>query len=102
MIENYGKVPRDCTTDGGYASLANQSYAKGKGIINIVFNKIVGSLANIATSKNMETRLKKWRSGMEAHNFQHQARLQPDRCTWKGFEHFEPKSYGASLPIISG
>jgi IS5 family transposase len=66
IIGDYGKVPRDCTTDGGYASLANQSYAKGKGIINIVFNKIVGSLANITTSKNMETRLKKWRSGMEA------------------------------------
>jgi len=31
-----------------------------------VFNKIVGSLRNIASSKNMETRLKKWRSGMEA------------------------------------
>lgn len=66
IIGDYGKVPRDCTTDGRYSSLANQSYAKEEGIINIVFNKIVGSLANITTSKNMETRLKKWRSGMEA------------------------------------
>ena len=59
IIENYGKVPRDYATDGGYASLANQDHGKGKGITNIVFNKIVGSLRNIATSKNMETRLKK-------------------------------------------
>ncbi len=59
IIENYGKAPRDYATDGGYASLANQGHAKGKGITNIVFNKIVGSLRNIATSKNMETRLKK-------------------------------------------
>ncbi len=60
IIENYGKVPRDCATDGGYASLANQNHAKEKGITNIVFNKVVGSLQNIASSKNIETRLKKW------------------------------------------
>ena len=39
---------------------------QGKGIVNIVFNKIVGSLKNVVSSKNMETRLKKWRSGIEA------------------------------------
>lgn len=91
VIENYNKVPRDCTTDGGYASLKNQSYAKGKGIVNIVFNKIVGSLANIATSKNMETRLKKWRSGMEAIISNLKRGFNLRRCTWKGFEHFESK-----------
>lgn len=91
VIENYGKVPRDCTTDGGYASLANQSHAKGKGVANIVFNKIVGSLQNIASSKSMETRLKKWRSGMEAviSNIKRGYNLR--RCTWKGWEHFEAK-----------
>jgi len=91
VIENYDKVPRDCTTDGGYASLANQTHAKGKGIINIVFNKIVGSLTNIATSKNMETRLKKWRSGMEAVISNIKRGFNLRRCTWKGFEHFEAK-----------
>ena len=91
VIENYGKVPRDYATDGGYASLANQSHAKEKGIANIVFNKIVGSLQNIASSKNMETRLKKWRSGMEAviSNIKRGYNLR--RCTWKGLEHFEAK-----------
>ena len=39
--------------------------AKEKGIVNIVFNKIVGSLKNIVRSKNIETRLKKWRSGIK-------------------------------------
>lgn len=91
IVENYGKVSRDYATDGGYASLANQSYAKEKGIVNIVFNKIVGSLRNIASSKNMETRLKKWRSGMEAviSNIKRGHNLR--RCTWKGWEHFEAK-----------
>ncbi len=91
VIRDYGKVPRDCTTDGGYASLANQSYAKEKGIVNIVFNKIVGSLENIATSKNMETRLKKWRSGMEAVISNIKRGYNLCRCTWKGWEHFEAK-----------
>lgn len=91
VIGDYGKVPRDCATDGGYASLANQSYAKEKGVVNIVFNKIVGSLGNIATSKNMETRLKKWRSGMEAVISNIKRGFNLRRCTWKGWEHFETK-----------
>ncbi len=66
VITNYGRTPRDSATDGGFASLKNQAKAKEKGIVNIVFNKVVGSLQNIASSKNMETRLKKWRSGIEA------------------------------------
>lgn len=44
LIESYGKVPRDSATDGGYAAKANAEYAQEKGIVNIVFNKIVGSL----------------------------------------------------------
>lgn len=91
VIENYGKVPRDYTTDGGYASLTNQSHAKGKGITNIVFNKIVGSLRNVASSKNMETRLKKWRSGMEAVISNIKRGYNLCRCTWKGWKHFEAK-----------
>ena len=91
IVENYGIVPRDCTTDGGYASLSNQSHAKEKGITNIVFNKIVGSLNNIASSKNMETRLKKWRSGMEAVISNIKRGYNLSRCTWKGWQHFVAK-----------
>lgn len=91
IIENYGKMSRDYATDGGYASLANQAHAKEKGIVNIVFNKIVGSLRNIASSKNMETRLKKWRSGMEAVISNIKRGYNLCRCTWKGWEHFEAK-----------
>jgi IS5 family transposase len=36
------------------------------GIVNIVFNKIVGSIQNICTGKRKENLLKKWRAGMEA------------------------------------
>src|SRR5208282_834487 len=44
VIVNYDTVPRDCVTDGGYATKENAAYAEGKGILNIVFNKVVGSL----------------------------------------------------------
>jgi len=91
IIDNYGKVPRDCATDGGYASLANQNHAKEKGISNIVFNKVVGSLQNITSSKNIETRLKKWRSGIEAVISNIKRGYNLARCTWKGWEHFVAK-----------
>jgi transposase, IS5 family len=91
VIESYGKVPRDSATDGGFASKANAAYAKSKGIVNIVFNKIVGSLKNIVSSKNMETRLKKWRSGIEANISNLLRGFNLSRCNWKGFGHFKGK-----------
>ena len=91
VIEDYGKVPRDYATDGGYASLVNQSRAMEKGVVNIVFNKIVGSLQNITSSKNMETRLKKWRSGAEAIISNIKRGFNLVRCAWKGWDHFVAK-----------
>jgi IS5 family transposase len=91
IIDNYGQVPRDCVTDGGYASLANQAHAQEQGITNIVFNKVVGSLQNIASSKNLGTRLKKWRSEIEAVISNIKRGFNLARCTWKGWEHFVAK-----------
>jgi len=54
VITDYKVTPRDSVTDGGYASKINQQYAKEQGITNIVFNKIVGNLKNIASSLKME------------------------------------------------
>ena len=91
IIEGYGTVPRDYSTDGGYASLANQLHAAEKGVINIVFNKIFGSLQNISSSKNIETRLKKWRSGDEAIISNIKRGFNLVRCTWKGWQNFVSK-----------
>jgi len=91
-IENdYGIVPRDSATDGGYASKDNLNYAKTKGIRNIVFNKIVGSLKNETSSRNMETRLKKWRSGIEAVISNIKRGFNLSLCNWKGWDHFNAK-----------
>jgi len=91
--EHYGVVPRDMTTDGGYASLANQRLAKDRGIVNIVFNKIVGSLTNVTSSLNLETRLKKWRGGIEAVISNFKRGFDIFRCEWKTRAHFDAKVY---------
>ena len=88
---DYGIRPRDMVTDGAYASLRNQEKAKEYGIRNIVFNKIVGSLKNVVTSVQMETRLKKWRSGMEAVVSNLKRGFDLFRCEWKGRDHFDAK-----------
>lgn len=91
VISNYNIVPRDVATDGGYATKANMEYAKQKGIVNIVFNKIVGSMKNIVSSLSMEKRLKKWRSSLESTISNLKRGFNISRCNWKGWEHFQAK-----------
>ena len=91
VTADYGIVPRDSATDGGYASTKNRDYAIEKGIVNVVFNKIVGSLKNVVSSNNMETRLKKWRSGIEAVISNYKRGFEMFRCNWKGEAHFKQK-----------
>lgn len=90
---NYRVTPRDMTTDGGFASLENQRLAKNRGIINIVFSKIVGSLKNLTSSLSMETRLKKWRSGIEAVISNLKRGFEIFRCEWRTRAHFDAKVY---------
>ena len=91
IIDNYEIVPRDSTADGGYASLHNLQSAEQAGISNIVFNKTAGSMQNIVSSLNMETRLKKWRSAIEAHISNIKRGFNIFRCNWKGWVHFQAK-----------
>ncbi|MBW6492738.1 MAG: transposase, partial [Lentimicrobium sp.] len=97
VVEAYGTVPRDSAADGGYATLDNLNYAKKLNINNIVFNKVVGSLQNQVSSKNMETRLKKWRSSIEAVISNLKRGFNLDRCYWKGWVHFQAKVMWSAL-----
>jgi IS5 family transposase len=92
-IEEYGKAPKAVVTDGGYATLENLEYAKGQGIKNIVFNKVVGSLKNITSGAGIEERLKKWRGGIEAVISNLKRGYKLFRCNWKGEEHFKQKVF---------
>lgn len=88
---NYGIIPKSSVTDGAYTCSDNVDFSKRKGIVNIVFNKVVGSLRSVATSKNMETRLKKWRSGIEAIISNIKRGFDLFVCNWKGWIHFQAK-----------
>ena len=91
IIENYGVVPRDSTADGGFATIDNTKYAINKGIVNVVFNKVVGSMQNVTSSLRLETMLKKWRSGIEAVISNLVRGFNIRVCNWKGWEHFQAK-----------
>ena len=91
ITENYNVQIHDGVTDGGYASKANAEFAKELGIVNIVFNKLVGSLKNTVTSKHIGTKLKKWRSVIEAVISNVKRGFDLRRCEWKGRIHFDAK-----------
>jgi IS5 family transposase len=104
--EFYEKFPKNIAADGGYASKANQQKAADQGLINIVFNKIVGSMKNLVSSKNMQTRLRKWRSGIEATISNLKRGFDISRCNWKGWEHFCSKVFwsviGYNIRVMTG
>ena len=91
VIENYETIPRDIAADGGFASKENIQHSVENGIKNIVFNKVVGSIKNQVSSTNMATRLKKWRSGIEANISNLKRGFKIHRCNWKGWGHFQAK-----------
>lgn len=87
----YGKTPKSVCTDGGFASKDNMATATKKGVVNMVFNKVVGSMQNITSSKSMATRLKKWRSGIEANISNLKRGFNISKCDWKGWQGFQAK-----------
>ena len=86
--EYYGKTPNSSAADGGYSSIENLEYSRETGIANVVFNKIRGSMQNIAKNKWVETKLKKWRSGIEAIISNLKRGFEIHRCNWKGLAHY--------------
>lgn len=94
---NFGITPRDSAADGGYVSKSTIEYCKSEGIVNIVFNKVTKSLKNVVSSLNMETRLKKWRSGVEAVISNLKRGFNLSVCNWKGFKHFKAKVLWSAL-----
>jgi IS5 family transposase len=67
-IENiYGRVPRQVTADGGFASKENLAWAKGKEIKDVAFSKKRGlSVLDMVKSSWVYKKLKNFRAGIEA------------------------------------
>jgi IS5 family transposase len=106
LKNNYGRTPESSTADGGFASEENIEYSKKAGILNIVFNKIRGSIQNVAKNKWVENKLKRWRSGIEAIISNLKRGFQIRRCNWKGFAHYRQKIFwsviGYNLRVMTG
>jgi IS5 family transposase len=106
LKKDYGKMPESSVADGGFASKENIEYSQKVGIINTVFNKIRGSMQNIANSKWVENKLKRWRSGIEAIISNLKRGFQIRRCAWKGIAHYRQKIFwsviGYNLRVMTG
>ena len=102
----YGRMPESSVADGGFANEENLKYSKKVRITNIVFNKIRGSMQNIAKNKWVEGKLKRWRSGIEAIISNLKRGFEIRRCNWKGIAHYRQKIFwsviGYNIRVMTG
>jgi IS5 family transposase len=86
----YGKMPRQVTADGGFASKDNLAYAKDEGVKDTVFAKKRGlSVLAMAKSSWVYKKLRNFRAGIEAGISTLKRAFGLDRCTWSSWEGFQ-------------
>lgn len=86
----YGRYPRQASFDGGFASQDNLSWAKQQGIQDVAFAK-KGRLkvSDMVRSSWVYRQLRRFRAGIEGCISMLKRVFGLDRCTWKGWEHFQ-------------
>jgi transposase, IS5 family len=94
LLENhqqqYGRMPRQVTADGGFASKDNLAFAKNNGVKDAVFAKKRGlSLLDMAKSSWVYKKLRNFRAGIESGISVLKRAFGLDRCTWSGWEGFK-------------
>lgn len=96
-IENiYGRVPRQVTADGGFASKENLQWAKGKEIKDVAFSKKRGlSVLDMVKSSWVYKKLKNFRAGIEANISALKRAFGLRRCSWSGWEGFKQYVWSA-------
>jgi IS5 family transposase len=88
--EWYGRMPRQVSADGGFASKDNLAFAKGNGVKDAVFAKKRGlSILEMAKSAWVYKKLRNFRAGIEAGISTLKRAFGLDRCTWSGWEGFK-------------
>ena len=87
--ELYGRMPRQVSADGGFASKDNLAFAKEHQVKDAVFAKKRGlSVLDMAKSNWVYKALRNFRAGIEAGISILKRAFGLDRCTWKGWEGF--------------
>ena len=86
----YGRLPRQTTADGGFASKDNLAYAKQHHVKDVAFSKKRGlSIKDMAKSNWVYRKLKNFRAGIEANISTLKRAYGLDRCSWSGWEGFK-------------
>ncbi len=88
--EWFGRMPRQVTADGGFASKDNLAFAKDKGVKDAVFAKRRSlSILDMAKSNWVYKKLRNFRAGIESDISALKRAFGLDRCTWSGWEGFK-------------
>jgi transposase, IS5 family len=86
----YGRMPRQVSADGGFASKENLAFAKEHHVKDVVFAKKRGlSVLDMAKSNWVYKKLRNFRAGIEAGISTLKRAFGLDRCTWSGWEGFK-------------
>jgi len=87
--QQYGRMPRQVTADGGFASKDNLAFAKGHGVKDAVFARTRGlSVLDMAKIAGSTRNLRNFRAGIEAGISVLKRAFGLDRCTWTGWQGF--------------
>lgn len=85
-----GRMPRQVSADGGFASKDNLAFAKANQVKDAVFAKRRGlSVLAMAKSQWVYKRLRNFRAGIEAGISTLKRAFGLDRCTWSGWAGFK-------------
>ncbi|WP_428622974.1 ISNCY family transposase [Sedimenticola sp.] len=86
----FGRMPRQVSADGGFASKDNLSFAKSSQVKDAVFAKRRGlSVLAMAKSNWVYKRLRNFRAGIEAGISVLKRAFGLDRCIWSGWDGFK-------------
>ena len=88
--DQFGRVPRQVSADGGFASRNNLAFAKGYEVKDAVFAKKRGlSVIEMAKSAWVYKMLRNFRAGIEAGISTLKRAFGLDRCIWSGWGGFK-------------
>jgi transposase, IS5 family len=88
--QQYGRMPRQVTADGGFASQDNVIFAKENHVKDAVFARKRGlTILEMAKSNWVYKKLRNFRAGIEAGISALKRAFGLDRCTWSGWEGFK-------------
>ena len=89
-IAFFGQAPRQAAADGGFASRANLSQAKARGVCDMAFHKKCGlRIEDMVKSRWVYRKLRNFRAGIEAGISCLKRAYGLARCTWRGLEYFK-------------